>query len=491
MMEQLSFNYGLVRLNKSLTLERCHKLSAWSVCNFAAGRSLIDELLNDYAKGKKRFHRSKHEPVLSNVLANALWANSQQKGVLISRDSNYAQRTIYNALTEFLAERSLIDLSIQPPNEQGGCASFFYATPELVRLLNVHRARLAVGSNFKPLIVRNADGKEISTNRMRQRSKRKFAELEAPVHLHNLYWSRQSVTIGGCVVVPFVHRVFNRSSLELGGRFYGAYQSTPSAERLRFLMNGKRCAEVDYTALHLAIMYAWSGVKFEGDPYSIPGYDRGVTKAILLRLANSENIPALKAVITASANPKRKAEYKEYRQRIKLAEIHNAGRKPTKRSHPRKPRWIDSFIPDIPDGFNADEFISALFEYHKPVSHLFGSENLGLRLQYADAQLMADVLRRCYTERSPVPVLPVHDSVVCRVRDVQRVKMIMLESFRLMFGVPVGIKVSEPESFKRKPKNKGLPLCLDAQKTQEKRSIQPLQVSRYSLSATGPTALFA
>lgn len=429
---QKCFIFGEIRLDKTLTLANAHHIKELECSQ--AGLSLVDSLLNDLAKEFKRFRWGLYSERLSVLLANLLFASSYGKGVIYSRNKNHDKVII--SLVDHLAKIGLVDSIIQPPNESG-CRSYVTAMPELTRLLNIHKARIAKGKKHQPIILRDENKKGLSVDRLKSRSPVKYRELLTPVELHNQWWNNNSATLDKKPVVPFLHRVFNKS-LDLGGRFYGSYQSMSGNQRGRILFNGKPTVELDYSAIHIAIMYAWAGVSLLGDPYEIKGYERKTVKAIMLRLVNVESIGALKAVITNSAKVERQTVFKKYKQ--DRAYFESCAARNLIVEPPRKPKWIDSHIENIPSGFNAKDFLKCLYEKHSAISGLLGSADIGLRLQAADSNLMGAILTDLYTRKAPTPVLPVHDSLVCRKSNSELVRLTMKHHFKQIFNAECDVK---------------------------------------------------
>ena len=337
---------------------------------------------------------------------------------------------------DYLAELGLIDSIIQPVNKTG-CCSFAITLPELGRLLRVHKARIMLTKDHRPLVLRDKTGNDMSLSRVADKAASKIRALARPVELHNYWWSNNSATLQLKPVIPFLHRVFNQN-INLGGRFYGSHQQIKNKDRPRILFNGKPTVEIDFSAMHLAILYAWSGVEMIGDPYAINGFDRGTTKSIMLRLVNSENMPALQATITASSKPSRKKQYTEYKKNRLLFEARLA--KGQNVRQPPKPKWIDWHIENIPTGFNAKGFVHALKARHSAIAHLLGSNDIGLRLQAADSALMDAMLVDLYDRKNPIPVLPVHDSLICRKSNSDLVTLTMKHHFKTMFNASIKVK---------------------------------------------------
>ena len=429
---QFSLAFGVLRLDKALTLAHAQHIRPWECSK--AGLSLVNEILNDYSKRFDRFHYKKQYERLNVILANLLHAYNRKEPLIYSRNT-YADR-ITIALMDYLAELGLIDSIIQPVNKTG-CCSFAITLPELGRLLRVHKARVMLTKGHRPLLLRDKAGNDMSIARLKNYTPKEYGRLIKAVELHNDWWSNNSATLNRKPVIPFLHRVFNQST-ELGGRFYGSHQQISSTDRPRILFNGKPTVEIDYSAMHIAILYAWAGVKMIGDPYAINGFDRGTTKSIMLRLVNSENMPALQATITASSKLSRKKQYSDYKKNRQLFEARldrglNA-RQPT------KPKWFDWHIENIPTGFKAKEFMQSLKARHSAIAHLLGSNDIGLRLQAADSALMNAMLLELYGGKNPIPVLPVHDSLICRKTNLDLVKLTMKHHFKTMFNATIPVK---------------------------------------------------
>jgi len=97
----------------------------------------------------------------------------------------------------------------------------------------------------------------------------------------------------------FVKRVFNDNSWERGGRFYGGWwQSINRDMRSDIMINGKPTVEVDYKAMHIALLFSEIGYQHEYDPYTLDtsvfpsrnDFDqRQATKEIVLMALNAKS----------------------------------------------------------------------------------------------------------------------------------------------------------------------------------------------------------
>jgi hypothetical protein len=60
-----------------------------------------------------------------------------------------------------------------------------------------------------------------------------------------------------------VRRVFNNSKWDQGGRFYGGWwQRCPKDYRKKIKMDGVMTAEVDFSGLHIVLLYAQEGINY-------------------------------------------------------------------------------------------------------------------------------------------------------------------------------------------------------------------------------------
>ena len=106
----------------------------------------------------------------------------------------------------------------------------------------------------------------------------------------------------------YYHRVFREGSFEHLGRFYGPWwQNLSSDLRSHILINNRETTELDYSALHVHLLYSemklhyWDLFDPLDDPYMLSGYctkSRDVLKkAFLIWLNNTNRHTADKAII--------------------------------------------------------------------------------------------------------------------------------------------------------------------------------------------------
>ncbi len=196
-------------------------------------------------------------------------------------------------------------------------------------------------------------------------------------------------------VTSKLHRVFSNSSFEQGGRFYTGnfgYQNLSKKERETILIDGESTAELDYSGMHISMLYAKRNIQYNDDPYLAVSKHpelREILKKILLISINADN--------RARAN---KAIIKEY--------------------------------PDIkhkltPYDLTLSSLIDKFEQVHSPIADYFFSGQ-GVFLQNTDSKIMNDILIS-FTKLGK-PALSVHDSVIVQKKDKYLLKWTMEEYYK-------------------------------------------------------------
>ena len=440
--EQLSLPFNVHYIDHSLCLAPNGR---WSELDYVLNKDhLVNEFLADFKRWSKleRFARKLYFDAFNMVLANLLPAHYSGSQLLLSRSSGKHKgsnpvgidnRTI-SLVTDYLADRGLIDLHIGRRNDTDKNASWCIPLMPLIAILDKHDATFRLHNKTQFAVVRDADKHAIPMYTNRTKALR-LNKLSEPVRQHYETWINHTATLDGLYLLPWLRRLFNRN-MDLGGRFYGHYQNIPSADRKRIRIDGEATVELDYKALHIALLYSLEGIQVFGDAYFIEGHKekRPAIKSMCLRLVNSDDLTSFEANITRSGNPKVKKEFERYKQKREQYEyLKSVG---LKANEPTKPMSLKKgFIENIPEDANGGDYLRLILDRHKPIAHHFGTKNIGLRLQNMDSELMALILDKL----QGVPCLPVHDSIRCRVSDMDKVKQAMIDAFKELFGqgIPV------------------------------------------------------
>ena len=181
-----------------------------------------------------------------------------------------------------------------------------------------------------------------------------------------------------------VYRVFNNGRFDQGGRFYGAWWiGCPKILRKYITINGEQTTELDYSGVHINLLYAIKGINYadsKDDPYELVPKDpnRKLNKLILLTSYN-----------TKGENETAKAVFKDAldegtRHKLKL------------KNHKQ-----------------VIEILRQLKKKHSPVENCL-ADNFGSTLQFHDSSVMEQLIS--HFTKSRIPILSVHDSVICQSR---------------------------------------------------------------------------
>ena len=170
-----------------------------------------------------------------------------------------------------------------------------------------------------------------------------------------------------------IQRIFN-VDFENGGRFYGGFwQQIPSEYRTRLTIYNSRTFEQDYSSIHFAILYNEIGQPLNKDPYQFGMGDRKTNKLVLNFMLNAEHLESCLGACRKSEKVTKPNEFKT---------------------------WKD--------------YVLYLQSEHEPIKKYFFT-GYGLKLQKIDSDLAEQVLLEMI-EKGKL-ILPIHDSFVCRLRD--------------------------------------------------------------------------
>ena len=215
-----------------------------------------------------------------------------------------------------------------------------------------------------------------------------------------------------------VRRIFNKSTFNLGGRYYGGWwQNIPSDLRQRIIIDKDYTVEIDYSAQHIYLLYALKGINFsdmEKEAYIYPKDNdpkklRPIFKVLLLAAVNSKTPEeCIKAV--------------QYEINMNRAE----------------------FPDEIP---NLKEAYQMFREYHSDIEDMFCSKK-GLKLQRWDSAI-AETVVKVMTDKG-IPVLVVHDSFICSKKEEPFLLEVMNKAF-LKHAAGYGVSDDLNQQFSSNP----------------------------------------
>ena len=206
-----------------------------------------------------------------------------------------------------------------------------------------------------------------------------------------------------CTINPIANslrRVFNKDWCH-GGRFYNAPHITlPSVCRKTMIINGEPTEELDYSGLHVRMLYNHLGIDYRDECYVYLKSDK----------ANRDDRERIKlaSLIVINSIDREKAKKAIHNQCRKKGIHYSAGQSG------RYYALIDLFQ-----------------DYHARIKHFFLSGK-GLELQYQDSVIIASILERMM--KKGIPALPVHDSVICPARHKEFLRQVMMEEYEKAMG---------------------------------------------------------
>lgn len=176
-----------------------------------------------------------------------------------------------------------------------------------------------------------------------------------------------------------VFRIYSNGKWDEGGRFYRAWWiECPKALRKYISINGNSTVELDYSGVHIQLLYAIKGINYaarDEDPYRLEGFPhRKLNKLVLLTAINAQND---KDAV--------KATWSQIRKDKLLMEYGLSSHKP---------------LHDI---------LEALKLKHHEIQDCIAS-GYGIKLQYIDSQIAERIVEYFTTRR--IPILTVHDSFI-------------------------------------------------------------------------------
>ena len=339
-----------------------------------------------------------HKRCLRPILANLCKAQRSKKSLSVARDKNaYGLPKPYNparlthpkvifCLDHLEASGLIITVKKGSYDRTTGRGqrTRIRGTPKLRELIDrfcPSGAVIEIHPMTEGIRLKNANKKLITypettaTRRMRSRLEKINKQI-----------ATSSIALPGASAVPFherrLYRVFNNSSFEKGGRFYGGWwQELPEARRKDILINGKPVIERDFSGMHVKMLYATeASIDYREDPYLLAGFGqqwRDAFKKVLL--------------ICLSAKSKRAAL-----AAIQSDRLDNPSRYPA------------HFVPK--------DALDAFLKKHHRISSAFFDPELGLKLQYQDSQIAEQIMLEL--GKHGIVALPIHDSfIVAEVHD--------------------------------------------------------------------------
>jgi hypothetical protein len=202
-------------------------------------------------------------------------------------------------------------------------------------------------------------------------------------------WRQVRINLGDDVLPAMqatMTRIFNNGSYDEGGRFYCQLQNLPKKQRIELRFNNEPTIEIDFSGMHPHLLYHLQGGDFSGDPYAIEGFKREAVKV------------AFNTLINRDSSKHKGMAAKSLVRNLNITMV--------------QATWLEN----------------ALYRLHHRIAGYFNTGH-GLRLQKLDSQIAHDVMTHFFMKIKR-PVLMIHDSAIVSVRDVETLKLCMVDSYR-------------------------------------------------------------
>lgn len=395
-------------MNQTALIHTAKPLDVIAELNFPE----VEHLINGFAQELNIENGKKY---ISMILCNALYHAMCGHGFYVSRDchvwADYNRQTTLkeqkisvrklNATLDYLVKKGYLkeirghkDFTISTNSYR----SRYFATEALLFIFNTkHTFHKHIFNTKHTNIIRLKKNKhdiQLNTNDLPLQIKFRKADLES---LNDTY----SNYLFTCIKNNQKLRIsINLQSVytedwEHGGRLYATctdgngftYQTLKKAERKTIEINGEGTVEPDFHCLHINLAYnIFKEKDLIGDAYDFVPDRKFAKKVILISLNCTSREQAINALLD------------------------------------------DTYVKNRYNYLDVEFAITNMLNRHSIISDLFfTSDNLGLRLQNLDSDIMLEILKACETLN--IPVIPVHDSCICRKSDATAVMALMRSAY--------------------------------------------------------------
>ena len=375
----------------------------------------VDEIYSHLSsiKGNQRINKKLLKVVLLDLYV--AWCTDPELMIMFSRDNNsYRAKSRYNEIHISKKIRDIVDELVKEgiiEEKRGfndkirgiGFQSRIWASPSLTekfKSARFHQFQFCDHAGRESIVLRDEnkeafeDYQDTAITNFSRSLLSEYNALLANTHIDIVDLDKPVIEIGsGSKTMrlaitqqgKFVRRIFNNSRWDQGGRFYGGWwQRCPKIYREKIVFDGVATAEIDFSGIHIVILYAQEGINYwsevNEDPYSIHGINdidpeidlRAAAKLLLLTAINAETPEKAFGAFRQQAEPE----------------------------SPEK-RLTNEQLNSI---------LNQLKRKHEPIAHMLAS-GAGIELMYVDSQITERLIER-FTRHYQCPILTIHDSYV-------------------------------------------------------------------------------
>jgi len=376
--------------------------------------------------------------IIVNLLNSGEVAYSRNKNFYTkNRTKRYTFANMLNALEIAVADGYAVRLQTgyHRPDYEKGWSSTLGAGPRLDEFKQSRVFELDVES--LPLLMVDDrpvfEGDDLDLVKLRvdkeKQELRAFADrldrvYDEALKLNRDYWNNMEIDTryidskSKCFNRVGLTRIFNQG---LMGRWFQkgemSYQQLAKEERTKLRLNGESVVEIDYSAMHPHILYAWEGKQCPDDAYESIEDQCGCTRFIAKKVAlYAINASSYKSLVNAINNNKKEVERSNRNRAIPEKILYDELKK---------------------CGITPKEVVEATKTVHPAISKYIYSASAN-KLMLVESDIMTDVLLKL--KECGIHALPVHDSVIVQSRHENQVRQIMQEAYRDHTGFSILIK---------------------------------------------------
>ena len=364
-------------------------------------------------KGNQRINKKLLKVVLLDLYV--AWCTDPELMIMFSRDNNsYRAKSRYNEIHISKKIRDIVDELVKEgiiEEKRGfndkirgiGFQSRIWASPSLTekfKSARFHQFQFCDHSGRESIVLRDEnkeafeDYQDTAITNFSRSLLSEYNAFLANTHIDIFDLDKPVIEIGsGSKTMrlaitqqdKFVRRIFNKSRWDQGGRFYGGWwQRCPKSHREKIVFDDVATAEIDFSGIHIVILYAHEGINYwaevNEDPYSIYGIN-DIDPDIDLRAA-------AKVLLLTAINAKTPEKaYGAFRQQA------------------------DSGSPEKSmTNQQLNSMLNQLRRKHEPIAHKLAS-GAGIELMYVDSQITERLIER-FTRHYQCPILTIHDSYI-------------------------------------------------------------------------------
>lgn len=376
----------------------------------------INIAIDDKVQGKTKRWKVSNKVATNVVIMNLLACVERKERLHYSRDKITNRKSRYNKRK--LSSNSIIkavdelealgyvtnNIAKQQFNKRDKMSSYMTPTDAFMEQfcttteLAIKADRAALLAHI-PIVLKDVNGNVID-----YKSTPEIAIMERILdNLNYMNSTHHFVDDDGVEFVNLYTRIFNNSSFELGGRFFRAailnMEHKKSKNRLRILIDRQQVVECDYSSLHLRILAEQLGCidTLEDDAYMTPlaladctEANRDLMKLAVNIMLNSTGRGKATAAIQSHINKCVKGSY-----------CFSSGKDVIDAVYQAFPQFADSFCQPGSTGMSLMHYESMMTSF---VAHHMTTYNL--------------------------PVLPVHDSNICRLEDADTLIELMSQAYK-------------------------------------------------------------